>query len=93
MKEKKVKIKGEKQAIYQYLFYYHEITKNMKAKSLVHLAIGFGQMSVIIPDIEVEQVIANKAIQAIKDDKYPYLKYDSEKDAIYRVFIEQQGQK
>ena len=67
--------------------------KAIGAKSLVHLAIGFGQMSVIIPDIEVEQVIANKAIQAIKDDKYPYLKYDSEKDAIYRVFIEQQGQK
>lgn len=97
MKEPQVKIKGEKQAISQYLFYYHEIMKGMKvkaieAKSLLELAMVFGGMAKAIPDMEIEQVIAAKAIQAIKDDKYPPLKYDSDKDAIYRVLQGQQDQ-
>ncbi len=92
MPKEKIEIKGEQSAVEKYLFYYREILNGMELdsiapESLLEIAIVFGEMQSFIPDIATEQVIAAKAIEKIKNDESPFLKYDHANNRVYKVLI------
>ena len=87
-----IAIKKKKKAIETYLWYYKMILDGtgigaIEPESLITLAIVQGEMQRIIPDIEIERVIANKAIEIIKNDEYPFLKYNPAENMIYKLSL------
>ena len=65
---------------------------SISPESLIKLAMIYPEGQKIVPNYYDEMALAHKAIQAIKDGKSPFLKYDSDKDLIYNNMVFKQSQ-